>query len=445
MPGKEIRKPINLCARQNELLNYTVYEELFNNYNLHSEHKVEGNVSLDDYYTKQVYVDMFFTVKERFRLILDASEVFQHFEGNEFVDQYILSSYICYQVYYEPEAEQPHLDPRIVEFEGDIANYKQKYFAQYNLREYLGNPYSFDDGSNENDVDDYLTTSSDTEYTINPLYNENEEVGNVTQVFHVIDNITEVRISVSKKGHLPTFEYFIAAPVSINNKTKISISSNYYRFNRQPYPYVDNCVNYTTLGFRNKDDAVNSCLNSMQIAANGWAARTYVFRSGIDYPMNPSTVFLDNWQCQKMFESNDCEEEITFTNIVEEKLMWYDIEGLEIRQYLSTEPSYEISNQVKIENVDYVTYIFGAAGTWFGFCFLMLNPVALIDLLDKKDSVDSDPVSAENTHTQPEVKMQKKIREYGIEIAALKHNFNQMTELIRNIQDGKFASPQHES
>ena len=46
----------------------------------------------------------------------------------------------------------------------------------------------------------------------------------------------------------------------------------------------------------------------------------------------------------------------------------------------------KIRSQIKIDDVDFVTYIFGALGTWFGFSFLMINPLPLFFTTNKQFS-----------------------------------------------------------
>ena len=41
----------------------------------------------------------------------------------------------------------------------------------------------------------------------------------------------------------------------------------------------------------------------------------------------------------------------------------------------SNVPSQRIVSRPKIENIDYMTYILGALGSWIGFSFIRLNPV----------------------------------------------------------------------
>ena len=38
------------------------------------------------------------------------------------------------------------------------------------------------------------------------------------------------------------------------------------------------------------------------------------------------------------------------------------------------DPSFRIESKPRIDNIDYITYICGALGTWFGICALNFNP-----------------------------------------------------------------------
>ena len=42
-------------------------------------------------------------------------------------------------------------------------------------------------------------------------------------------------------------------------------------------------------------------------------------------------------------------------------------------------PRSEVVSQPKIAMIDYITYVLGACGTWFGFSFLILNPAPFVE------------------------------------------------------------------
>lgn len=143
--------------------------------------------------------------------------------------------------------------------------------------------------------------------------------------------------------------------------------------------------------------------------------------------------------CRNMFSAEDCEEKDVFTHLKYSEVNSSYPRHFRLKQVLSNNPSYVISNQVEIENVDYVTYIFGASGTWFGFCFLMINPVILIDLFSKKNTANEEKIPAVDNETKLD-KMEKAIKQHVIKIASLEYRLNQITERMQKEQKKKRAS-----
>lgn len=45
------------------------------------------------------------------------------------------------------------------------------------------------------------------------------------------------------------------------------------------------------------------------------------------------------------------------------------------------QPSFRIASKAKIEDIDLITYILGALGSWIGFSFLGFNPIPFLSKL----------------------------------------------------------------
>lgn len=78
----------------------------------------------------------------------------------------------------------------------------------------------------------------------------------------------------------------------------------------------------------------------------------------------------------KNYPNDDRSNELTYTEYQIKNETETGSKRIFIKQILSTKPSYIVD---KIDNVDYITYIFRATGTWFGFCFLTIEPVNIIE------------------------------------------------------------------
>ena len=150
---------------------------------------------------------------------------------------------------------------------------------------------------------------------------------------------------------------------------------------------LTNCINYPKLGFKDKRDAINSCINKKSIAKFGRTARFKEFDNvtALDYPMayypwhENGTIMSVQFsvECRKIYHRANCELETSFTKTTTVR---ESFPHFKFYQSMCEDPSYHIQSHPKIQNVDYVTYIFGAFGTWFGFSFILFNPVKYIFL-----------------------------------------------------------------
>ena len=102
-------------------------------------------------------------------------------------------------------------------------------------------------------------------------------------------------------------------------------------------------------------------------------------------------------------------------------------------------------NSPKNEHIDYVTYCFGTAGTWFGFCFLILNPVNFIpkSLLatDDQDHAIQGEDTKPTRMTRRSLDTESRYSKFKIIDSQLNILFTKMKELERgkqkNVDRGK--------
>lgn len=133
MPGKEMRKPINLCFPQRQFLNYSEYVRLFYTHPSVKYGDIEYKIdfkyaNVDKWSEKQIVVMQMFSIPERFSIIIPAEEIItQFFMVNatqiKIYQTYILSDYVCYQLYQGSGNE-------LEEWSGNIAESKPKSYAQ---------------------------------------------------------------------------------------------------------------------------------------------------------------------------------------------------------------------------------------------------------------------------------------------------------------------------
>ena len=163
-----------------------------------------------------------------------------------------------------------------------------------------------------------------------------------------------------------------------NVSTLALIRFNSYSVSRLKSPYQDDCVNYTNLGFVSKNDAINRCTNTKKIEKYNALYRyitIYNDSEFVRYPFSGQVNVFDEdkLECKKMYENDDCFKETIFTTV----LIKTDIDNSSIGINIdkNTLPSYVTQSKPKIKHVDYITFIFGALGSWLGVSFLNINPI----------------------------------------------------------------------
>lgn len=162
------------------------------------------------------------------------------------------------------------------------------------------------------------------------------------------------------------------------------ISSYFYDINKLSKPYTDQCIKYGELEFRDRFDTIQSCIENSTVNNYGKISRTRIFTTLND---NEQFMFPDSnttGLCHRLIHYDDCHRQ---THIPKYHIyfgMWNPDSGVDtFYRLFSDESSYVIVSQPKIEHIDYVTYVFGAMGTWFGFSFLMVNPFGYFFVVSK--------------------------------------------------------------
>lgn len=172
---------------------------------------------------------------------------------------------------------------------------------------------------------------------------------------------------LSDIGQMPPIRSLIGQTQSRSYR---HISSYFYDISKLSKPYSDHCIDYNVLGFRDKFDTIQTCIENITVEDFDKLSRTRIFTSGNDnqqfmFPDSNTTKF-----CHSLIPYDDCHRQthiLAYHNLPDRTIDTF-------HRLFSDESSYEIVSQAKIDDIDYVTYIFGAMGTWFGFSFLMMNP-----------------------------------------------------------------------
>ena len=149
-------------------------------------------------------------------------------------------------------------------------------------------------------------------------------------------------------------------------------------------------------GFMDRNDAINSCMNDIGVKKNKVGNYVKIFKMAADYDTTPLPQYRK--YCTNKFHNLDCVSVNILTKIRHEKSRpvsnqtylyqaeLYEDQLIEFDVLLSEDPSFQVVSQPKILMIDYITYVLGACGTWFGFSFLILNPLPLVPMVMRKYS-----------------------------------------------------------
>ena len=338
MPGDEEAKALNVCFLSSEVLNYTKFIKIFNNYNDQYNSIPGTNMKWDpdNRIIKSYIYQNYFTVSERFSVLLMIDEALlyhpnylgQPHKGRIF----IWNDYTCYQIWLRQRYQ--------FEWRWDAFQPKNEYdVTEVGFTERL--------------------TTSDFDY-------KNRGLINVTYTHAVLTSV----------GKFPWLEFYLTSSHKIKPmyKNQFFLSAHTYIADRLKWPYVDNCIDYAEQGFQDRDDAINECIDIQMIASRNKSYRMKIFKQRVPYlPAKP--VDKEREKCTDRYQNKDCYTKILFTKInirdqkkeKERTSFYYSVD-------VTGDPSFNIKSQAKIALIDFICYILGACGTWFGFSFLMLNP-----------------------------------------------------------------------
>ena len=93
-------------------------------------------------------------------------------------------------------------------------------------------------------------------------------------------------------------------------------------------------------------------------------------------------------KCAHSLPGSECFLKLFFTNYEKRKLSQQinNDKRLNFRLTYDYDPSFVIESKPRIDNTEYVTYIFGALGSWVGFPFILINPVPYLMRINEDSS-----------------------------------------------------------
>ena len=163
----------------------------------------------------------------------------------------------------------------------------------------------------------------------------------------------------------------------------LTLTSYDYYIHKLKYPYVDNCFHYPDSNYLDNWDAINYCYNkltgSLLEIFNVYASDSRY----LDSKIGMKNVSIENY-CRAAFSRPDCERNTTYTRSKLTEVSVANSRLIIAAKQPSQDPSFVIYSKVKIDPIDYFTFILGTVGTWFGISILNFNPVPHLFEIKKK-------------------------------------------------------------
>lgn len=359
MPGKEEAKAINICFRVDEFYNNETMFRLFHERAYSLFYKPDFN----DYGDIKRSVLYDFTISDMFDVTYDFDEIFyiysKQLRSNNayYVVKFIYSHYVCYHIF---------------------ANLKDN-----NTIPYVGK-IAYDGG----DINTRALNIQHEPYFYVDILNAAR------------DNLTKVRDTyavLTPRNVLPWIEFYTTPRIETSSDEKYysrMLSGQTYSNERLSFPYADDCISYATLGFVDRNDAINECINDDLVYYHKQIYDKKVFRHGVKMKSYSyrSTYYTNRTKCTERYPRIDCHSENVLTHIYRFKAHVSNEEydrnipswHTDFMIRVGDKPSFEMRSLEKMESILYICYVLSAIGIWFGISFLDFNLAILIGVIAQK-------------------------------------------------------------
>lgn len=212
------------------------------------------------------------------------------------------------------------------------------------------------------------------------------------------------------------------------------ISYQYFAIEKLQWPFIDNCFDYTQIGFDNQMDAIAKCFESTLLSKNHVYGH-FIYQESDERFMNSSTTIDEDdrmkiKECESKFILEDCKTKHIFIQTQLQRMTGVNINSQFIIATKGAHaPSQKIVSKPRIDHVDFVTFIFGTLGTWIGFSFVLINPIPFF--FQKYQS----QISNHSNRVSNSVWNESSNRSHRIELIAFKKSMKNQNELIRKNQN----------
>ena len=185
----------------------------------------------------------------------------------------------------------------------------------------------------------------------------------------VVSDIKQFMVSIGHESNSFDHSRDAEADTDWINTTKVfTVTSNSFNILKLESPYSDHCFSYPDIGLRDRNDAIATCeSNQTHVSPNKVVRET-------DLKILNSYTTADGPKCVKTRFQPDCNQRLFLTRLTTGVLS-PSSKNSKITFAPDTDASLSVVSKPKIDDIDYVTYILGALGSWIGFSFVGINPI----------------------------------------------------------------------
>ena len=175
------------------------------------------------------------------------------------------------------------------------------------------------------------------------------------------------KVAIGRQGAPFDGKRLVTVDIEWRNVTQaFEIKSYSFDITKLKSPYTDHCYDYTSYGFMDRNDAIANCTSDSTHLSDEKVVLKSKYNSSNATLWDKRDVRFP--ECDESKFEVDCNVKQYLTQV---SVMKVDlINDPLIFFFNDTDASFSIISKVKIDDIDYVTYILGAMGTWLGFSFI---------------------------------------------------------------------------
>ena len=190
----------------------------------------------------------------------------------------------------------------------------------------------------------------------------------------LVSNVTRFWLSIGhESNNYDMSRQVIVWTDWVNTEQLFTVKSNSFKILKMASPYSDHCFNYSDIGLRDKNDAIATCQSNQTHVSESKIVR----ETDVKF-LNMSTTYQydEHLRCAETHFKPNCNQRLFLARLTTMSLATNLYPRMSTVSFPpETEASFSVISKPKIDDIDYVTYILGALGSWIGFSFIGINPI----------------------------------------------------------------------